>query len=98
MGFNNDVDIVQIPAQLLNISETVVHITGRGQTQYFLTIDGSVYTAGANDKGQLGYGNIPIRVSLNSSISFVSTGSQHTLFVTNSGEALSLGNSYKQVE
>ncbi|KAG7336616.1 RCC1 repeat-containing protein [Nitzschia inconspicua] len=91
-----------IPPQNLP-SYNVKAIAAGGSSSFALTYDGTVYSWGVNDEGQLGRGDIPSeqlhtigKVPLDDTIIQVSAGNTHTLFLDMDGTVFVAGQYYTQ--
>jgi alpha-tubulin suppressor-like RCC1 family protein len=85
-----------VPIAVSGISGTVVAIAAGAEFSMALTSDGSVYTWGANDNGQLGdstpgYRTTPARVSMSASVVAIAAGSSHALALANDGSVWAWG-------
>ncbi|GAV76847.1 RCC1 domain-containing protein, partial [Cephalotus follicularis] len=88
------------PVQVCGLDKEVVHISAGYYHSSAITVDGELYVWGKNANGQLGLGKkaakvvpVPTKVECLSGITIkvVSLGSEHTVAVTDAGEALSWG-------
>lgn len=101
MDFDRDptARVVPLPPQKVNIPSPspVIQIACGLHHTLCLTQDGTVFTFGSNQYGQLGTGDLlpytgPVQVKLNSVIVQIAAGSNHSCLLSSRGVCYTFGN------
>ncbi|KAB2005139.1 hypothetical protein ERO13_D11G229200v2 [Gossypium hirsutum] len=100
LGSSNPIKYSREPIEVLGLAKGIVHIAAGYHHSCAITVDGELYMWGKNSSGQLGLGkkaakavHRPTKVECLSglTIKLAALGSEHTVAVTDGGEALSWG-------
>ncbi len=99
LGHNNDVsDLTQITSGIGSKTVTKIATCLYNNSSIFLCSDGTVYSCGSNNYGQLGLGdnddrNVPTQITTLSNITDIACGGNgHTLFLDGDGNVYGCGN------
>ena len=102
-GNNSDQNTPTLIDYFANNNITISHVSGGRFHSIFLATNGNVYSCGSCNSGQLGHGNfsdqntptlIQYFVTNNITISHVSGGEQHSIFLATNGNVYSCGKGY----